>query len=129
MSNQEEIKKLKEEIEFYKQKSEQYSQYWRLALTEGKKAKQDEINVARFNVARILTSLLLKDIKRICFTDSIPNDGLKSDIIFTLNKLKNEMNIHFEDGMFYFYSEQGNKSIVDGIDLTQYEIYNKEWMK
>ncbi len=124
-----EIQKLKEEIEFYKQKSEQYSQYWRLALTEGKKAKQDEINVARFNVARILTSLLLKDIKRICFTDSIPNDGLKSDVIFTLNKLKNEMNIHFEDGMFYFYSEQGNKSIVDGIDLTQYETYNKEWMK
>jgi hypothetical protein len=129
MSNQEEIKKLKEEIEFYKQKSEQYSQSWRLALTEGRKAKQDEINVARFNVARILTSLLLKDIKRICFTDSKPDDGLKSDIIIALNKLKSEMNIHFEDGMFYFYSEQGNKSIVDGIDLTQYEIYNKEWMK
>jgi hypothetical protein len=53
-----EIQKLKEEVEFYKQKSEQYSQYWRLALTEGKKAKQDEINVARFNIVRISNPLI-----------------------------------------------------------------------
>jgi hypothetical protein len=129
MSNEKEIQKLKEDIEFYKNKSEEYSKYWRLALTENQKAKQDEINVARFNIARIITKHLDKQIRTMCFYNSIIDDGQKSNVLFTLNKLKQEMNIEFEDGIFYYYSKNGDKLILDGVDYNVVEGYNKDWMK
>jgi hypothetical protein len=64
-----------------------------------------------------------------CFYNSIIDDGQKSNVLFTLNKLKQEMNIEFEDGIFYYYSKNGDKLILDGVDYNVVEGYNKDWMK
>jgi hypothetical protein len=64
-----------------------------------------------------------------CFNDSIIDQGLKSSVLLALQKLKQEMNIEFENGVFYYYSKNGDKLIVDGRDYSEIDGYNKDWMK
>jgi hypothetical protein len=129
MSSEKEIERLNKEIESLKNERDRYINSWRMALKDGAIAKEDTINVARFDVVRILTYSLGHQIRKLCFNDSIVDEALKSEVKFTLLKLKELMNVEFEDGIFYYYSKTGTKSKVDGTDWSNIPTYNKEWMK
>lgn len=120
---------LEEENQKLKRQNDQLRSNLVAATENRKEVHQYEINQARFDVARILTKLLFDDIKRICFFDSEPNEGLKTSIRKALYDLKETMNIEFEDGIFYHNSVRSGKIVFDGYDLTIVDTYNKDWMK
>ena len=130
MKSEKEIEALfNEEIQELKNERDRYINSWRMALKDGAIVREDTINTARFDVVRILTYLLGHQIRKLCFNDSIIDEALKSEVKFTLHKLKELMNVEFEDGIFYYYSKTGTKSKVDGTDWSNIPTYNKEWMK
>ena len=122
---------LEEENQKLKRENERLKDAFLAAHNNRQEVHQYEIDQARFDIAKILTKLLFSDIKRICFFDSVPNDGLKTSVKQALYELKETMNIEFEDGIFYHNASKFSsaKIIFDGYDLTNVDTYNKDWMK
>lgn len=120
---------MSEEVEYWKNRANDFEQRLRVLANEKVIVHDDKMNVARFNIVRILTRNLDTQIRTMCFNDSIIDQGLKSSVLLAIQKLKQEMNIEFENGVFYYYSKNGDKLIVDGRDYSEIDGYNKDWMK
>lgn len=120
---------MSDEVEYWKNRANDFEQKLRALANEKVIVHDDKMNVARFNIVRILTRNLDTQIRTMCFNDSIIDQGLKSSVLLALQKLKQEMNIEFENGVFYYYSKNGDKLIVDGRDYSEIDGYNKDWMK
>lgn len=101
----------------------------RLRITKNNQitASKTEINLGRYDLARLLIQNLICQINTICFIDSIPNLVIKSNVIVTIHKLEKEMNLVFENGMFYH--NDVNLIPFEGIDFSKDKNYNKDWMK
>lgn len=120
----------KDEIEYWKNRADYFQEQLRILANQNVIVHDDKMNVARFNIVRIITKNLDAQIRTMCFNNSIVDQGLKSSVLLTLQKLKEEMNIEFEHGIFYYYSKNKDftKIIVDGVDYTVINNYNKDWM-
>lgn len=118
-----------DDVQYWKNRCNKLEQQLRDLVNERVIVHDDKMNVARFNIVRIITKNLDTQIRMMCFNDSIIDEGLKSSVLFAIHKLKQEMNIEFEDGFFYYYSKNGDKLIVDGRDYSKIDGYNKDWMK
>lgn len=117
------------DVEYWKNRCNKLEQQLRDLVNQRVIVHDDKMNVARFNIVRIITKNLDTQIRTMCFNDSIIDEGLKSGVLIAIQKLKQEMNIEFEDGIFYYYSKNGDKLIVDGRDYSKIDGYNKDWMK
>lgn len=117
------------DIQYWKNRANEFEQKLRILANEKVIVHNDKMNVARFDIVRILTKNLDTQIRTMCFIDSIIDEGLKSSVLIAIQKLKQEMNIEFENGLFYYYSKNGDKLIVDGRDYSEINGYNKDWMK
>ena len=118
-----------DDVQYWKNRANEFEQKLRILANEKVIVHNDKMNVARFDIVRILTKNLDTQIRTMCFIDSIIDEGLKSSVLITIQKLKQEMNIEFENGLFYYYSKNGDKLIVDGRDYSEINGYNKDWMK
>lgn len=118
-----------DDVQYWKNRCNKLEQQLRDLVNERVIVHDDKMNVARFNIVRIITKNLDTQIRTMCFNDSIIDEGLKSGVLIAIQKLKQEMNIEFEDGIFYYYSKNGDKLIVDGRDYSKIDGYNKDWMK
>lgn len=118
-----------DDVQYWKNRCNKLEQQLRDLVNERVIVHDDKMNVARFNIVRIITKNLDTQIRMMCFNDSKIDEGLKSGVLIAIQKLKQEMNIEFEDGIFYYYSKNGDKLIVDGRDYSKIDGYNKDWMK
>lgn len=118
-----------DDIQLWKNRCNKLEQQLRDLANERVIVHDDKMNVARFNIVRILTKNLDTQIRMLCFNDLRIDEGLKSSVLIAIQKLKYEMNIEFENGLFYYYSKNGDKLIVDGRDYSKIDGYNKDWMK
>lgn len=123
------MSKQEEEIEYWKNRAKEVENQLRVLANQKVVVHDDTMNTARFNIVRILTKNLDAQIRTMCFVDSKIDEGLKSSVLVAIQKLKQEMNVEFEHGIFYYYSKSGDKLVVDGRDYRTIDKYNEDWMK
>lgn len=118
-----------EDVEYWKNRAKHFESQMRVLANQKVVVHDDTMNTARFNIVRILIDNLDTQIRTMCFNDSIVSQGLKTGVLITLSKLKQEMNVEFEHGIFYYYSKSGDKLVIGGRDYRTIDSYNEDWMK